>query len=121
VAADPDRLERLLADLDSNTFRTRQAARKELEGLGVAAEPALRQRLLAKPSVEVVHQVKRLLGRLEAEMAAPGEHLQSLRAVEALERAGGRAARDLLRRVAAGAKDAGLTREARGALRRMSR
>jgi WD40 repeat protein len=51
LAADPQRLRRLLADLDSEQFAVREKARRELAALGELAEPALRQALADKPSL----------------------------------------------------------------------
>ncbi|HJT78769.1 MAG TPA: WD40 repeat domain-containing protein, partial [Gemmataceae bacterium] len=51
--ADPRRLGRLVADLDSDEFAVREKAGDELERLGGLAGPALRQALHGQPSLEV--------------------------------------------------------------------
>ena len=56
-----------------------------------------------------------LTGRL------PAETLQAIRAVEVLEQIGSKEARATLAKLAGGAADARLTREARGALERLNR
>jgi hypothetical protein len=64
-APDAKQLERWIADLDSDTFATRDTARRELEKLGSAAAPALRQALAAKPSPETGRAIEQLLARLK--------------------------------------------------------
>jgi RNA polymerase sigma factor (sigma-70 family) len=66
--ADPERLARLLADLDSTSFAAREEATRELERLGEAAETALRESLKGRPSAEVRKRAEVLLARL----AGPG-------------------------------------------------
>jgi len=57
-------------------------------------------------------------GTLSPHGVPPREQLRELRAVEALEWAGGEAAVEALRALAAGAEESRLTREARAALAR---
>jgi hypothetical protein len=52
-----DRVRRLLADLDSDTFTTRQAARTELEQMGTQVEPSL-HKAAGNLSTEVRKQVE---------------------------------------------------------------
>src|SRR5262249_35638177 len=52
VAADPKRIERLMADLDSERFAERDAAARELRALGAEAEPGLRRAPHGAPSPE---------------------------------------------------------------------
>jgi hypothetical protein len=114
--ADPQRLLRLLADLDSEQFSTRGKAQNELATLGELAEPALRQMLANKPSLEVTRRVQALLERLRGPVTRP-ELLQSLRAVAVLEDIGTPAARRVLEQLAIGVPEARLTREAKESLR----
>jgi RNA polymerase sigma factor (sigma-70 family) len=116
--ADRQRLVRLLADLDSEQFSARGKAENELANLGELAEPALRQMLANKPSLEVTRRVKELLERLRGPVTRP-ELLQSLRAVAVLEDIGTPAARRVLEQLANGAPEARLTREAKESLRRL--
>lgn len=120
AAVEPERLAHLLADLDSDQFAARDKAARELEALGELAEAALRKVLRGKPSLEVRRRAEGLLEKLHGPLAAP-RRLRSLRAVEALEHAGTERARRLLAVLAEGAKEARLTREAKGALRRLHR
>jgi RNA polymerase sigma factor (sigma-70 family) len=120
VPAPPDRARfaRLLADLDSDAFAVRNQAAAELERLGPPVEPLLRQALASSQGPEVRRQLKELLVRLDP--IAP-DQLRTLRAVEALEHAGGPDAKRLLSELAHGAPGAWLTREAKAALERLAR
>src|SRR5206468_630854 len=93
-AADPRRVARLVADLDSDEFEVREKASEELATLGPGAEAALRKALAGEVSAEVRSRVEDLLAGLEKGSAAR-ERLRDLRAVEVLERAGTPAAREL--------------------------
>jgi RNA polymerase sigma factor (sigma-70 family) len=116
--ADPQRLVRLLADLDSEQFSARDEAQNELATLGALAEPALRQILAKKPSLEATRRVQALLERLRGPITRP-ELLQSLRAVAVLEDIGTPTAGRLLEQLARGAPEARLTGEAKESLRRL--
>jgi hypothetical protein len=117
-AVDPQRLRRLLADLESEQFAVRDKAQKELEDLGDLAESALRQALANKPTLEVRRRVQVVLERLRGPETRP-ELLQALRAVAVLEDIGTSEARRLLERLAKGAPEARLTRDAKAALQRL--
>jgi outer membrane protein assembly factor BamB len=56
---------RWIKDLDSDHFVIRQKANDELEKLGGAASPALRERLKNKPTLDVRTRVENLLHRLD--------------------------------------------------------
>jgi WD40 repeat protein len=111
------RIDRLIADLDSDTFEVRQQAQQELSRLGEQAAPALRKALEGKPSAEVARRVKELLSDLDVAAADPAL-LQRLRSVEVLERIGSPAARKVLEELAKGAPHARLTKEAKASLQR---
>jgi WD40 repeat protein len=118
VAADDKRTAKLIVELDHNRFPTRDRATRELEDLGDAAAPALRQALTANPSPEVRERIEVLLRRLDS---LPPDRLRSLRAIEALEYSGAAEARILLGKLAGGLAEAQLTREAKGAVERLDR
>jgi len=118
AAPDPARVRRLLADLGSDSFAVREKATAELEQIGDQAEPALRRALEGKPSAEMRRRVDSLLDRKKE--PSP-ERLRQLRALEALEHADAPEARDFLRRLAKGAPEAWLTKEAKAALARGGR
>jgi WD40 repeat protein len=119
----PEDLARLIADLDSDDFATRERASAELEQLGVVAETVLRQALRESASAEVVRRVRELLARLaeEAEAGLAIDDLRALRAVEALELNANVAARRLLQELADGAPGVRRTEDARAALQRLAR
>ncbi|HTU89062.1 MAG TPA: hypothetical protein VMF69_03095 [Gemmataceae bacterium] len=119
-AADPQHLRRLLTDLDSEQFAVREKVQKELEILGDLAEPALRQTLANKPSLEIRQRVRAVLELLRDPVRQP-ELLQALRAVAVLEDIGAPEARRLLQELAKGAPEARLTREAKASLKRLER
>jgi hypothetical protein len=111
-----------VADLDSSEFAVRERAQGELERLGEAAEGALRAAAKKPASAEVAHQVERLLGDLDRRRRAPsGDDLRALRALEVIERAGDRAARELLAKLAKGTPHARLTRDAQASLARLKK
>jgi RNA polymerase sigma factor (sigma-70 family) len=115
---DPQRLRRLLADLDSEQFAVREKARRELAELGELAEPALRRTLADKPSLEARRQIQTLLDNLHAPVTRP-ETLRTLRAVAVLEDIASPEARRVLEQLARGTAEARLTREAKASLRRL--
>src|SRR5262249_32607532 len=61
AAPDAKRVAKLLAELDDERFEVREQASRELEGLGVLAEPALRQALAGRPSAEARRRLTDLL------------------------------------------------------------
>jgi RNA polymerase sigma factor (sigma-70 family) len=116
--ADEKRIARLIADLDGDEFATREQAAAELEKVGEAALPALRKALAGTPSAELRVRCEQLLNKHDRPTLS-GESLRTVRALEALEQAGTKEARDVLRRLATGAEGARLTREAKAALGRL--
>jgi hypothetical protein len=118
---DETRLARLITELGSDDFATRQSASEELAKLGEQAIPACRRALGGKSSLEMRRRLDDLLDKAQrAWWEASGERLRSLRAVEALELAGTKEAHELLETLAAGADGARLTEEAKAALRRLA-
>jgi len=112
----------LLADLDSEDFKTRTKARDELARLGETAATALREIAEKPPSLEVSRQVKELLEKLKNERKTPSaEQIRVLRAMEVLERMATPEAKRLLDELAKGASEARLTREAATAHERLRR
>jgi WD40 repeat protein len=120
VAPPEERLRQLIADLDSPRFAARADAEKELTALADLAAPALSQALAGTPSLEVRQRVEKLLKALEMPVTN-AELLRQLRAVEVLEHIGTVEAQQLLRSLAGGAPDTGLTRDARASLERLKR
>jgi WD40 repeat protein len=114
-----ERLASLIADLNSESFKTRATAAKTLAGLGNRAKAALESALKNPPSVEVRQRLKNLLDSLEREPAPP--ELRHLRAVHALELAGTAEAMAVLRIWAGGAVGARLTEDSRASLKRLKK
>jgi WD40 repeat protein len=118
--AEVRRIDRLIGDLDSDTFEAREKAVRELEQAGRAALPALQKTLRDKPSLEARRRIEALLHKLNQ----PGPDqtlLQPLRALEILERLGTPEARKLLQTLANEAIDTRLTHEAKSALERLAK
>jgi WD40 repeat protein len=120
AAPDPQRVARLLADLDNQKFAVRQQAERELEHLAELAVPELEKVLQGKPALELRQRVGRLLARQQP-LVLMGEDLRAWRALSVLEQADSVAARRLLEELAKGAARARVTREAQMALQRVAR
>jgi WD40 repeat protein len=123
AALDADRQKRLgqlLADLDAEEFAVRERAAAELVKLGEAARPRLRQVLEAQPPPELRRRATAVLEKLGG-ASWSSEELRAMRAVEALEHMRTPEARARLEKLAAGAPEAMLTREAKTALKRLGR
>jgi WD40 repeat protein len=116
---DVKRLAKLLADLDSDEFETRESASKELAALGPDAEGALRRALDDAPSTEVRQRVEEVLAKFQKSGPAP-ERVRFVRAVEVLERAGTPEARRALEGLAKASLDAALAREVETSLKRLA-
>jgi WD40 repeat protein len=118
---DEKRVARLIADLDSDDFATRQKATTELAKLADQPITAYRKALESKPSIETCKRLEELLEKAgPAWWDVSGERLRSLRAVEALEMAGTKEARDTLATIEDGASGARFTEQAKAALERLT-
>jgi WD40 repeat protein len=118
ATADPAKVAKLIADLDSDRFAARKMAGEELEKLGETAAPLLRKALAADPPAGVKRRLEDLLAKANSK-TPEGNAIRSLRAVEVLESIATPQARQLLQQIADGAPQARLTREARAALERL--
>jgi hypothetical protein len=118
TAPDAPKLARLLADLGDEDFTIREKASLELDACIEAVVPALRKALEGKPSNEARRRIEGLLDNLNG--WSP-ERLRVLRSQEVLEHLGTPQAKELLEKLAKGAPEAKLTREAKAALERLSR
>jgi len=117
---DQKRMDRLVADLDSNDFSARKYAVEELEKLQDLAGPFLRQQLKKQLSLEVRRRLEQLLEKIDGPVTAP-EQLRGLRAIEVLEHIGTPDAREFLQTLAKGTGEARLTQEAKASLGRLSK
>lgn len=124
AALDAMQVQRLIADLDSPEFVLRETAAKKLAFFDEQAEPALRQALGRKPSLETRKRLEAL--HADAELAGYGivpsaEPLRTLRAIRVLEHIGDPDARQVLQMLASGDPAARSTRQAKEALQRLER
>jgi WD40 repeat protein len=120
---DSRQIVRLVANLDSNRFLTRQQAEEDLEKLGELAANALTQALAAKPTLELRTRAERLLNRLAIGGPPPlsGEELRGQRALELLEALGTPAACTALETIARRTDGSRLAAEARASLKRLGK
>jgi RNA polymerase sigma factor (sigma-70 family) len=116
-APDAARIPRLIKELDDDNFETREKASAELEKVGEPAAAALRKALDGMPSAEMRIRITMLLDGI-AGKATSADVLRQKRAMEVLEHIGGPEAKALLEELAKGAPEAGLTQEAKDALKR---
>lgn len=90
---------RLIADLDSDSYKVREQASEGLQRLGARAVPALQKALKNPPSAEVKKRAQRLLAQVDpTEVSA--EDLVAVRSVQTLEYMGTREAKQLLEQLA---------------------
>jgi WD40 repeat protein len=120
-SVDPERLARLIADLDSDQFADREKAAAEVEKIAEAASPALRKTLDGSPSAEVRRRLEAILARQSEELRNPtGDRLRLIRALEILELDGSGRAREILQSLAKGLPDVRLTKDAKASLARLT-
>ncbi len=113
-------LTKRIAELGSPDFATREAATKALAAVADQAEEKLRAALKSSTAAEQRERLEQLVGRA-GHLVADRDRLRQVRAVEILERVGTPAAAGLLKKYAAGAAGAVLTREAMDSLTRLKR
>ena len=113
-------LKRLARQLDSQRFAERETAAARLKDAGKAALPGLQEVLKQSPSTELRHRAEKLIEEISAPPLPGGGDVRSARALEVLENVNTPEARGLLRSLADGRPDAGLTREAKAVLERLS-
>jgi len=117
-APPPDtRASKLIADLDSDDFETRERATSALVQRGKSIYADLQKAYAAKPTPEARWRLELLLARLKD---APSDETAKLRAVQVLETIGGDDARQVLEYLAKGRPDARVTTEAKAALQRLN-
>ena len=117
-AADIERLRQSIADLNSDQFRVRDKAFKELADLGADAGPALQTAMTKKPSAEAANRIEQLLAKL-AGPPSSGTALRNWRALAVLEMKATPGAIAFLKELSAGDADGWLTLEAKASLRRV--
>ncbi|MGE3808363.1 MAG: hypothetical protein AB7K24_27185 [Gemmataceae bacterium] len=118
-APDAATLDKLLEELDSNDFKTREQANQSLEKLGVLALGALKDRLKENPgSLEAKNRMTRLIDHAERATVS-AEELRAVRGIFVLRAIGGSDAKSALEALAKGADETVVTRQARKALATM--
>ena len=117
IKVDEKRVAQLVVALDSEVFRERQRASKELAELRDLAGPLLRKVLDTKPSAEVERRILGILKQYEVPTVGT-DLLRALRSIEILEAIGDSDAQQVLETLAKGLPEALVTREAQAALRR---
>jgi RNA polymerase sigma factor (sigma-70 family) len=120
TATDAAAVKRLLADLDSDDFDTRENATAALIALGERAEGPVYGLLAGRPSPEARRRAERVLDGIAGPVSS-ADRLQEVRAVEVLEWVATPAAKEVLRELAKGDPSAGLTRDATATLRRLEK
>jgi RNA polymerase sigma factor (sigma-70 family) len=119
-APDEARIACLIADLDSNEFRVRDNANRELQQFGEAAVGLYHKALRGDLGLEPRRRLEALVGEMSGRRHhPPPELLQGVRAVETLEMARTREARQVLETIAGGAPESLLTQEAKASLERL--
>jgi WD40 repeat protein len=113
-------LEKIFRKLDSDAFKDREDASKELGELGVAAVATVKARLVGSVSPEAKRRLDEFLTHYDRE-EIPTDELRALRAVEVLEAVDTPAARAFLSELVEGASGARLTQAAAAAVRRLGR
>jgi WD40 repeat protein len=116
---DAQRVVKLIADLDADEFMTREKASLDLEAMGSAVEPALREALAHDPSAEVKGRLERLLTKIKTAVPWEQERRRVLRALAVLELSGAPAARKILETAAKSATFPEIREAAAEALERM--
>jgi WD40 repeat protein len=113
------RIARLIANLDSEDFTTRQSATDELANIADEAEPYLRKAIEVASSLENRKRLNDLLQKLKSRGNSPRQR-RILRGVEVLERIGNDESRKLASRVAGDAAPQWLKDEVKAMLERRS-
>ncbi len=116
-----ERVKELWANLDHDDFTVRSQSARSLSEMGDLAAPYLKEFLAVKPSPEQRRQAEGLLKALDEQNAPSPVVLRSLRGIEALEVIATPEARDVLAGLAKGAEESRQTREAKSALKRLTR
>jgi hypothetical protein len=105
--------------LDAAAFRDREVAEAKLRGAIREHAKAMEDAANITTSPEVRRRLRKLLAAKDRWLPSP-EEMRALRAVEVLERIGTPAARDVLKKLAAGPAEAWVTRDAAAALERLA-
>jgi hypothetical protein len=116
---DSAEVERLVGELDSDAYATRRRAEARLTLLAPMLWKELHRQLDAAQSAEVRRSLQRIVVRADGYLIKDQECLQTIRAIQCLERIGSRRAIGLLERLAAGEPFAPTTEDAQFAIGRL--
>ena len=119
VKADKQLIQQLIRQLDSEDFKTRQAAHKKLNELGGLAGTELADAAKNHPSTEVRTRARRILDRVERGAGSAPEPRRELRAIDVLGRIATASAAKVLEGLAAQNAAAVRTRKAKETLNRI--
>ncbi len=117
VAVDDAKVQKWIADLDSDEITVRDAATKELKKLGSQAAAAIEKSMKGTLTPETRQRLERIAEELD-EVVEPAT-LRVIRAVMVLEKIGSPEARAILQTLAKGAKGVRETEESKAALARL--
>ncbi|HEV3236326.1 MAG TPA: sigma-70 family RNA polymerase sigma factor [Gemmataceae bacterium] len=118
--ADGKLVAQLIKDLDNDDFDTRDKASAELEKLGEAAEPAIREAYKERQSAEAHLRLEVLLSKLDGSTPS-ASNLRIVRSLEVLERLGSKEAQSILQGLAKGDAESRLGKEAKAVLERLGK
>jgi hypothetical protein len=122
VVVDFQQIDKLIHDLDDNSFDRRKTATDELRKMEEAPEAKLRQVMTGKPSLELRRRVDDLLQEIERNKPEPSpQQLRPRRAVEVLEYIGTPEAKALIERLSQGTPGLRLTEDAKASFERMTK
>lgn len=116
----PERIARLIADLDAGEYEVREKASSQLLLLGGKAHSALREAISGSASAELKVRANRLLKNDSTPEPSP-ERRQAERTAEALERSGTAEARHVLRELSQYKQNTWLQGAVTEALQRLER
>jgi hypothetical protein len=120
---DPERVRRLIAELDDEDFGVRESATKELKQYGRWIEGALDKALQRPTSTEARGRLHALLDGMKgaSTLTLEQERLRARRMMQILEQSGLPQAQEILQALARGATEADIRDEARASLGRMKK
>ena len=107
---------RLIEELESPEFKTRERATRVLDQLSHAARPFLERAMAKDPPAETKKRIGDLLDKLRD--TAGGYELRQMQIIDVLEHVNTPSARELLQQIADGKYDPAYADEAKRALRR---
>ncbi len=119
IGVDRAEVERLIGQLEHPRFVVREEARRQLQWLDGSVEEALQAALDDKPVLELRKRIDLLLARLSEGPSAEARALRLFRVFQALEYAGSKEAKALLKHLADNASHLAVKFEARSILERM--